>query len=203
MRHLDYKRCETLNRWCSVDAHFQDGAGSMSLRLLLLTGANTSVMTICNQSPLRLPSMEDRKLLMLRWLSFPRSGTERISSFFDYSGGWYIHRKQWCTIVNILRLTVLYLNPTMDKISRSPEPEMGPNWSSHTWQHLPVVGYASGYGSPRNNRLGFWSGLEMNPPVFPVRTRTATRFPGPIANPTQPWGYILQWNPLLSSISPQ
>ena len=34
-RQLDYPRCKTKNHWCSVDAHFQDRAGSVSLLFFL------------------------------------------------------------------------------------------------------------------------------------------------------------------------
>jgi len=84
--HLDYPRCETKNRWHSVDAHFHDGAGSISLPLLPIKGANTPFMTRCNQSPVRLHNMQDQKLLTVCWPSFAGCGRECMSLFFDYKG---------------------------------------------------------------------------------------------------------------------
>jgi len=59
-RHLDYPWCKTKNCWCSIDAHFQDGAGSMSLLFLPLKAANTSSMDVSNQSQLILPKMQSQ-----------------------------------------------------------------------------------------------------------------------------------------------
>jgi len=63
----DYPRYMTKNCGRSVNAHFQDGAGSVSLNHLPIQAANTLFMTICNLSPARLPRIHDQKLLTLRW----------------------------------------------------------------------------------------------------------------------------------------
>jgi len=164
MRHLDYPRCETLNCWCSVDAHFQDGAGSLSLLLLPIKEANTSVMTICNQWPLRLPKMQDQKALMLRWHSFPGWGREHVSPFFEYKGGQYIQKEQQRTIVNILRLWVGYLNATIHRTTWNAEPEIGPDRSSQTLAK-PSGGWVHGWvWTDKKQRIRFLdtSGTEPN-----------------------------------------
>jgi len=58
-------RCNTQNHYRSVDAHFQNGAGSVSLSSLPQKAANTSFMDVVSQSPLRLPKMEIQKSLTL------------------------------------------------------------------------------------------------------------------------------------------
>ena len=68
--HFNYLTYKTKNRWRSVDAHFQDGAGSLILSFLTWKAANTSFMNGCNQSPLRLPKMRSEKSLTLCWCSF-------------------------------------------------------------------------------------------------------------------------------------
>jgi len=45
-RHSDFPRCQTNKRWRSIDAHFQDGAESMSLSVLIIQAANTSKKTM-------------------------------------------------------------------------------------------------------------------------------------------------------------
>jgi len=47
-RCLDYQIWKTTNCWCSVDAHFQNAAGSMSLLPLPLKAANIWLMDVCN-----------------------------------------------------------------------------------------------------------------------------------------------------------
>jgi len=39
-RNINYPRCEAKNSWCSVDAHSQDAAGSMSLWVFPVKAAN-------------------------------------------------------------------------------------------------------------------------------------------------------------------
>jgi len=45
-RNLDYPRCKAKDCWCSMDAHFQNWAGSMSLLFLPVQAARTSFMDI-------------------------------------------------------------------------------------------------------------------------------------------------------------
>jgi len=76
----------TKNSWCSVDAHFHDGAGSISLSVLHIKEANTSFMTICNLSLHRKPKIHDQESLMLCWCSFPWWGQESFTISFAYKG---------------------------------------------------------------------------------------------------------------------
>jgi len=182
MCHLDYPRCENLNRWRSVDAHFQDGPGSVSILPLTIKKANTSVMTICNQSPLRLPTMPGQKSFTLCWPSFPGWGRERVSQFLDYKGGQYIQKGHQRTMVNILQFTVGYFNATINWTTRNVEPEIDPDRSSQTERNQEIDRYGAGFGPWRSSGSGVWIGLDCNPPIFLVQTRVAGRFPGPVAN---------------------
>jgi len=184
MRHLYYPKCETLNHWCSFDAHFHSGAGSVSLLLLPTKEANVSVMTSCNQCPLWLPRMRDIQLLRLHWCSFPGWGRERLSTYFNHKGGQFIQKEHQCTMVNILRLTVRYLNVTINRTTRNAKPEIGPEGSRQTQWILRVDGYGAGFGQPRSSGSVFWTVPEPNWTVFPVQTRPAGRSPRPVGNTT-------------------
>jgi hypothetical protein len=96
----------------------------------------------------------------------------RVSLDFSYNGGRYIRKEQWCANVNILQLTVGYVNATITKTPRNTELELGTDGSCQTWQNPQVDGYGSGFGPARTCRSGFWTVLEPNRTVFPVRTRT-------------------------------
>jgi len=172
MHHINYPRCETLHCWCSVDTHFQDGAGSMSLLVLPIKHANTSVMTIRNLWPLRLPKMQDQKLLTLCWRSFSGWCREHLSPFFAYKGSHYIQKDHRGTIINLLRLIEGYLNATINTTTRNAEPEIVLDGSSQTRQNPRLDGYGAGFGPPRSHGLCFWMVLELNQTVFPVHTRT-------------------------------
>jgi len=50
---FNYRTYKPKNCWCSVDTHFQDGAGSLILLFLIWKAANTSFMNGCNQSAQR------------------------------------------------------------------------------------------------------------------------------------------------------
>jgi len=47
---FNYRTYKTKNCWCSIDAHFQDGAGSLIVLFSIWKAANTSFMNGCNQS---------------------------------------------------------------------------------------------------------------------------------------------------------
>jgi len=66
---FNYHTYKTNNRWVSIDAHFQDGAGSMMLLFLTLKAANTWFMNGCNHSPRRIPKMHSQNSLTLSWRS--------------------------------------------------------------------------------------------------------------------------------------
>jgi len=120
--------------------------------------------------------------LTLRWHSFSEWGTERVSHVSNYKGGRFIWKNWQCAKVNILRLTVGYLNATINRKTRNTEPEIGTDGSSQTRQDPRVDGYGSGFGPPRRCGSGFWMVLEPNLTVYPVQTQTAGGLPGPIAN---------------------
>jgi len=62
---LVYPRCKTKKCWCCIGIHSQDGAESVMLLFLPLKAANTSLMEVCKQPPLRLPRFNNRN----RWCS--------------------------------------------------------------------------------------------------------------------------------------
>jgi len=62
-------RCNTQNRWCSVDAYIQTGAVTMSPALLPINAANTLIMGKCPSTALGLCKMQHLRLLMLCWWS--------------------------------------------------------------------------------------------------------------------------------------
>jgi len=131
-------------------------------------------MIICIQSPSRLLMMQDQKSLTRRWLSCSGWSKDRVSLVFSYKGCRFIQKGQWCAKVNILRLTVGYLNATINRKTRNTEPVMGTNGSSKTRQNPWVEWYGCGWG--------FWIVLEPNRTVFPDQIQTAGAFPGPVAN---------------------
>jgi len=57
MQCLDFQIHKTRNCWRSVEAHFHDAAGSVSLLFLPLQVANISSIDVCNQSEHTLPKM--------------------------------------------------------------------------------------------------------------------------------------------------
>jgi len=54
-RRLDYTSWKTQHLWCSVDAHFQDGAGSVSLLFLASMAATTLFLHVSKQLSVTLP----------------------------------------------------------------------------------------------------------------------------------------------------
>ena len=66
---FDDTRCNTQNRWHSVDAHFQTGAVTMSPSLLPIKAANTLIFGKCCSTALGLYKMQYPRLLMLDWHS--------------------------------------------------------------------------------------------------------------------------------------
>ena len=77
----------TKNRWCSVDAHFHNGAGRVLLSVLPIKTAKNSFMTEYNLSEVWFHRTHDQKLLTLRWRSYSRWGREGIAVCFAYKGG--------------------------------------------------------------------------------------------------------------------
>jgi len=139
-------------------------------------------MDTCDQAPLRLPKMQDHQLLTLHWRSFSGWGRERLSTCLLYKGCQYIRKWPCSTIVNILQLTVGYLNATINRKTRNAKPDIWPDRSCRTRRNPRVDGYAAWFGPPRSSGSGFWTILEQNRTVFPDQTRTGGRLPVPVAN---------------------
>jgi len=81
----DYVWCKATNLWYSVDAHFQDGVGSMSHSVLIMKEANTSIVTNNDKLTLYLPGIINQKLLALRWHSFSWWGKEYVAYASPYT----------------------------------------------------------------------------------------------------------------------
>ena len=165
----------------------QEAIAGKSLPYLLIEAANHLCMDTCDQVPLRLPKIQDHQLLMLHWRSFSGWGRERLSTCLLYKGCQYIRKWQCSTLVNLLQLTVGYLNATINRKTRHAELEIGPNGCSQTRQNPWVVGYRAGFGPPRSSCSRFWTVLEPNGTVFPVRIRMTGVLPRPVANSKPYW----------------
>jgi len=86
---FNYRTYKTNNRWCSVDADFQDQWGSLILLFLIRKAGNTSFMNGCNQSAVRLPKMHSQQSLTLRWSSFSEGGSDHVLYSFTQKGSQY------------------------------------------------------------------------------------------------------------------
>ena len=80
----------TKDRRCSIDAHCQERAGSMSLVLLIPMGANISSTDIYTQLSLRLPKMQDQELMKLHWHSMSGWGSENVAILIASEGSQYL-----------------------------------------------------------------------------------------------------------------
>jgi len=157
MRHLYYPRCETLNHWRSFDAHFHDWAGSVSLLLLPITEANTSVMTSCNQCPLWFPWMQDVKSLTLRWCSFSGWGRDPLTTYCEHKGSQLIQKEHRRTIVNILPITAGYLNATMIRTIGNANRRLDPTDLATSDNTCPLTGTGLRLDCQRAAGQAFWS----------------------------------------------
>jgi len=177
---LDYPTCKILNCWRSYDASIQDRAVSLSLLLLPIKEANTSVMTICNQCPLWLPRMQNLKSLTLRWCSVPGWVREPLSTYFDYKGGQYIQKEQPGTIINILWSSVGYLSATINRATCDAKPEIGLDGSSQTRRDRGLTGTVRGVdGQEAASRLfgRFWNWTR---PLFRSKPGPHGGYPDPL-----------------------
>jgi hypothetical protein len=66
---MDDTKCNTQNRWRSVDANFQIGAVTMSLSQLPTMAANTLIVGKCCSTALESYKMQHPRLLTLCWRS--------------------------------------------------------------------------------------------------------------------------------------
>jgi len=156
-------------------------------------------MIVCIQSPPRLLLKFDQKWLTRQWLSCSGWDMERLSLVLSYKGGRFIRTGQSRAKVNIWRIPVGYLNPTINRKTRNTESEIGTagsshtrqnlrvDRSSHTWQNPRVDGSGPGLGLPRLCGSGFWTVLEPNWTIFLVQAWTAGGLPRPVANTIQGW----------------
>jgi len=101
--YLTYK---TKNCWRSVDAQFQNWAGSVSLSPLRMKAACMSFLNLCDQLPCRVTIMSTQTLLMHHWRSLSWSGMERVAIFLAYKGSQYFqYALKWPSLWLITWLT--------------------------------------------------------------------------------------------------
>jgi hypothetical protein len=60
--------------------------------------ATTPFVTVCNDSKLRLPIMQNERLLMLQWLSFSWCGREHADKSVTYTGCHYSDYVEWLVL---------------------------------------------------------------------------------------------------------
>ena len=68
----------------------QEAVAGMSLAYLPREAANSSLIEVCIHAPLKLPKMQDLKLLTIICRSFSQWGRERVASTFGYKAGQYL-----------------------------------------------------------------------------------------------------------------
>ena len=108
------RRSNAKNCWYSIDAHFQNGTGSVSVLFLPRKAANTSFMNGWNQSPVRLHKMHGQKSLKLRWRSFSEWGSGRVVHCFAKESCQFIgYGKQRPGYISITVLTRLKIIDTL------------------------------------------------------------------------------------------
>jgi hypothetical protein len=179
IKYLTYKN---KNHSSTVDADFQNLAGSVSLSLMLMKVACTVFMNVCNQSPLRYPLMQVQTSLTLHWLSFSTRGREYVTLSLDYKGGQYITKRQWHSKVNNLRLTVGYLDATRIRHTHNPELKRGSNWSTKSRQIPHVDRYRYRFGPLQCRKSVCLTYLEQHKIIFAVSTRTPGGLAGTVNN---------------------
>jgi len=108
---FNYRTYKPNNHSRSIDAHFQDAAGSMMLLFWISKAANTSFMNGCVHSPLRLPKMHSQKSLIICWCSFSEWGSERMIYSFakrrSQNVGYEWHRPHHRSITRLTRLKIV------------------------------------------------------------------------------------------------
>jgi len=170
----------TKNRWCSVDAYFQNGAVGMSLSPLRWNRANTSFMIVAIQSPPPLPMIQEQQSLIRHRLSCSGWGMERVSVVLSFTGRRFTQNGQWSTKVNIVRFAVGYLNASINRKTRNTEPEIGINGSGQTMQDLQVDRYGSGFAPPVPSGSRPWTDLEPHRTILRSKPRPLAGYPNPL-----------------------
>jgi len=120
---------------------------------------------------------------------------QQVSPVFDYNGSLYIQRRQRRTMVNILRLPEAFQNATINRTTREAVPQIGTDRSSQTLQNPQVDRYRSEFGQPRSGGSGCWMCVAPNQSIIAVRTRTAGRSAGPVANTSRVGFMDHRWSP--------
>jgi len=75
--NTNHPRGKATNRWCSIDAHSQHEVVTLSLSLLPIKPANTSVMHKSYPITVQLPHLHDHKSLTHCWQAFSEWGSDR------------------------------------------------------------------------------------------------------------------------------
>jgi len=83
-RNMNYPKCEAENCWRSIDTNSQNGAVTVFLSLLPMKASNTSVMHNSDRITVKLPYLQNHKLLTLHWHSF-QSIVQSTSAAIDNS----------------------------------------------------------------------------------------------------------------------
>jgi len=91
---FDYQWWKARNHWPSVDAHFDDGARSVSRPFFPIKAANTWIIYRNKHIAFDLPDLQDQKLLTLRWHSISEWGREREALSFASKDNQY-HIYEW------------------------------------------------------------------------------------------------------------
>jgi len=171
-RHSYYQRWRTNNCWRSVDAHFQDGVGSVSLSFCVINAANTMFMAVCNLSPQRLPKIHDQQWLTLRWRSFSGCGRACVSVHCDHYGGQCIENHLWYTNINILRLSVAYLIATINVKPETQNWRLEPTSLAKPGKTCGLMGMGSGVARQVSAGRVTWRFLARTVSIGSVPTQT-------------------------------
>jgi len=81
MQPFDCQMCKMKNCWCCIDAHFLDGATSVSCAIGTITLTNSFTLEWRDNAVLWLLNLKDWKSLTLHWHWFIRLGNDKQSSY--------------------------------------------------------------------------------------------------------------------------
>jgi len=109
-RHLGYTKCTASNRWRSFDAHFQNGAVTMSYTVLPRKAAIKLVIDSSDQVTFTLPYLQDEKWLALCWRIFWSWGREPDTMILDVEGSQY--------------LVYEWLQPSITQVTQDAQPKI-------------------------------------------------------------------------------
>jgi len=85
----DYQCWKAKNHWCSVDAHFHEGALSVSLSFFLIKVANMLIIYRNDHIAFKLPDLQDETSLTHCWCWISEWGRERETGSFAYEASQY------------------------------------------------------------------------------------------------------------------